>query len=104
MLYSRASGACPQPISPRSFSPSNGGSMFKNVLVLGGGSAGLFAALSLKTRIPTLDVTVVRSPELGVIGVGESTTPNMPHLLFDYLKIKRRRFYELAQPTWKLGI
>ena len=79
-------------------------SMFRHVLVLGCGSAGLLAALSLKTKIPQIEVTVLRSPEIGVIGVGESTTPNMPHLLFEYLQLKRRRFYELAQPTWKLGI
>ena len=47
---------------------------------------------------------VVRSPDIGVIGVGEGTTPNFPRHLFDYLGISRRRFYELAEPTWKLGI
>ncbi len=47
---------------------------------------------------------VVRSPEIGVIGVGESTTPILPFHLFEYLKISPRRFYELAEPTWKMGI
>ena len=44
------------------------------------------------------------SPDIHVIGVGESTTPNVPAFLFDYLGISRRRFYQLAEPTWKLGI
>jgi tryptophan halogenase len=78
--------------------------MIQNVLVLGSGSAGLIAALSIKRKIPRLQVRIVRSPDIGVIGVGEGTTPNFPRHLFDYLGISRRRFYELAEPTWKLGI
>jgi tryptophan halogenase len=78
--------------------------MIKNVLVLGAGSAGLLVALSLKRKIPQLQVRVVRSPEIGVIGVGEGTTPNFPQHLFDYLGLSRKQFYAAAQPTWKLGI
>jgi tryptophan halogenase len=78
--------------------------MIKNVLVVGSGSAGLIAALSFKRKIPQLTVSIVRSPEIGVIGVGEGTTPNFPTYLFDELGISRRRFYELAGPTWKLGV
>ena len=78
--------------------------MIQTILVLGGGSAGLIAAISLKRKIPQLVVRVVRSPEIGVIGVGEGTTPNFPQHLFDYLQISRKVFYQLAQPTWKLGI
>lgn len=78
--------------------------MFRNVLVLGGGSAGLIAALTLKRRMPQLSVRVVRSQEIGVIGVGESTTPNLPRHFFEYMGINRRRFYAMAEPTWKMGI
>ena len=78
--------------------------MIKEVLVLGGGSAGFIAAISIKRKIPQLKVLVVRSPAIGVIGVGESTTPNFPRHLFEYLGISRKRFYALAQPAWKLGI
>src|SRR3954463_7339813 len=78
--------------------------MIKNVLVLGAGSAGLIAAISVKRKIPQLSVRIVRSPDIGVIGVGEGTTPNFPKHLFEYLGISRRHFYAMAQPTWKLGI
>lgn len=78
--------------------------MIRSIIVLGAGSAGLIAALSLKRKIPNVKVRIVRSPELGVIGVGEGTTPNFPRHMFDYLGISRKRFYELAEPTWKLGI
>ncbi|MES2476779.1 MAG: tryptophan 7-halogenase [Verrucomicrobiota bacterium] len=78
--------------------------MIQSILVVGSGSAGLIAALSLKRKIPGLQVRIVRSPELGVIGVGEGTTPNFPAHLFEYLGISRKLFYEKAGPTWKLGI
>jgi tryptophan halogenase len=78
--------------------------MIKDVLVLGAGSAGLIAAISVKRKIPHLNVRVVRSPDIGVIGVGEGTTPNFPKHLFETLGISRKHFYALAQPTWKIGI
>jgi tryptophan 7-halogenase len=78
--------------------------MIQNVLVLGAGSAGLIAAISLKRKIPRLGVRVVRSPHIGVIGVGESTTPAFPQHIFEYLGISRRHFYATARPTWKMGI
>ncbi len=78
--------------------------MIKNVVVLGAGTAGLMAALAIRRKIPQLQVQVVRSPDIGVIGVGESTTPHFVQFLFEYLGIKRKQFYELARPTWKTGI
>ena len=78
--------------------------MIQNVLVVGSGSAGLIAALTLKRKIPQLGVRIVRSPDIGVIGVGEGTTANFPRHLFDYLKISRKQFYDLARPTWKIGV
>src|ERR1700677_1859320 len=78
--------------------------MIKNVLVLGAGSAGLLAAISLKRKIPALTVRVVHSPDIGVIGVGESTTPALPKHLFEYLGITRKHFYSTTRPTWKMGI
>ena len=78
--------------------------MIQSLLVLGAGSAGLIAAISLQRKLPQLIVRVVRSPEIGVIGVGEGTTPNFPKHVFEFLGISRKRFYALAEPTWKLGI
>ena len=42
--------------------------MVQRVVVIGGGSAGFLAAISLKIKIPDLDVSVVRSKDMGVIG------------------------------------
>ncbi len=78
--------------------------MIQNILILGAGSAGLLAAITLKRKVPQFNVRVVRSSELGVIGVGEGTTPAMPHHLFSYLGLSPAAFYTRAEPTWKLGI
>ena len=76
----------------------------RRIVVLGAGSAGLMAALTLKRRLPHLDVSVVRSPDVGIIGVGEGTTLAFPRHFFDYLKLKPAQFFAHAEPTWKLGI
>jgi tryptophan halogenase len=78
--------------------------MVNTVLVLGGGSAGFLAALTLKRRLPALEVTVLRSPDIGVIGVGEGTTPSLPGHLHGYLGLDPNPFHRLAEPIWKLGI
>jgi tryptophan halogenase len=76
----------------------------KSALVIGGGSAGFLTALTLKIKMPDLNVRVLRSPEIGIIGVGEGTTPALPMHLFTYLGIDQNEFYKIAQPTWKLGL
>jgi tryptophan halogenase len=78
--------------------------MIQRILVLGGGSAGFLAAISLKIKLPELQVTVVRSKGMGVIGVGEATTFAFPNYLHGRLKIEPGEFHRAAQPTWKLGI
>ena len=76
----------------------------RSVIVLGGGSAGLIAAIALKRRLPRLIVRVLRSPDIGVIGVGEGTTSQLPRVLFGVLGLAMDTFYEEAQPQWKLGL
>ena len=114
MHATRGGGGAGRPVSIKSAhhltpdSPAPGResppAMIKNILILGAGSAGLIAAISLRRKIPSVTIRVVRSPEIGVIGVGEGTTPNFPKHLFDYLGISRKRFHAMAEPTWKLGI
>jgi tryptophan halogenase len=75
-----------------------------SVLVLGGGSAGFMAALALKVKLPSLRVTVVRSRDIGIIGVGEGSTVPLTQFLHNYLGVGKKKFHEVAQPTWKLGL
>ena len=78
--------------------------MVKRVLVLGGGSAGFIAAITLKAQMPDLPVLVVRSKDIGIIGVGEGTTTSVPDHLFNFCRIPVGDFYREAEPVWKLGI
>jgi len=76
----------------------------KKIAVIGGGSAGFLAALTLKTRLPELQVTVVHSSDIPIIGVGEGTTFTMPIYLHGYLGIDPTQFHREVRPTYKLGI
>ena len=52
-------------------------SKIKNIVILGGGTAGWMAAnlLHKKWQHLGIQVTVVESPDIGIIGVGEGSTP-----------------------------
>jgi len=76
----------------------------ETIVVLGGGSAGLISAITLKRKLPHLSVRVVRSVEIGIIGVGEGTTRHFGEHFFRYLGLNPRQFYKEAEPIWKLGI
>lgn len=78
--------------------------MIRKIVVLGGGSAGFLTALALQARLPKLGLTVVRSKEIGIIGVGEATTANMPRFLFDDLRLDPLDFHRKTMLSWKLGI
>ncbi len=78
--------------------------MIKHLVILGGGSAGLIAALTLRRLVPQLPVRVIRSPDIGIIGVGEGTTRAFPEFFFKHLRLPPGPFYTEAAPTWKLGV
>src|SRR5256885_2045977 len=78
--------------------------MIQSLLVLGGGSAGLLAALSLRVKLPRLPIRLVFSREIGIIGVGEGTTVDLPRHLHGFLGLDMGRFFADARPTFKMGI
>lgn len=50
----------------------------KKIVIIGGGTAGWFAAAKLKQDHKHLNVILVESPKIPIIGVGESVTPHVP--------------------------
>ena len=78
--------------------------MIKRIIILGGGSAGFMAALALKSKLRDREVTIIRSKDIGVIGVGEGSTPVLTAFLHNYLGMNYKKFFATAQPTWKLGL
>ncbi len=74
------------------------------IVILGGGSAGFLSAVTLKKQLPQVDVQVIYSPDIPVIGVGESTTQAVPTFLHKILRLDRNEFFREVQPSWKLGL
>jgi tryptophan halogenase len=73
------------------------------VVIVGGGSAGFMAALALKTKLPQLAVVVIRSVEIGIIGVGEGSTPPFTRFLHEFLQIPVQDFVRATRPGLKTG-
>jgi tryptophan halogenase len=80
------------------------GAVRKRIVLVGGGSAGFFTAAAIaSSRRLNYDVTVVHSSEVGVIGVGESTTISVPYA-FNHVGISSTDLFQKVEPVFKLGI
>jgi tryptophan halogenase len=77
--------------------------MIKKLIVLGGGTSGLIAALILKSRFSQMQISVIKSSEIGIIGVGEGSTEHWT----TFMKICGISVNELVKETdatFKTGI
>ncbi|GAB5379469.1 MAG: tryptophan 7-halogenase [Aliiglaciecola sp.] len=75
----------------------------KNVVILGGGTAGWMAAALLSKALTKVNITLVESEQIGTIGVGEATIPSI-HFFNDMLGIRSTDFAKFTSGSFKLGI
>lgn len=87
------SEAAPPPARPRS------------IAILGGGTAGWMAAMMFQQRwgASGTRVTLIESKDIGIIGVGEGSTPQLKNF-FDDLGIAEAEWMPRCNATYKAGI
>lgn len=78
-------------------------SQIKKVLIVGGGSAGWMSAALLSKTCKFLDISLIESPKVGTIGVGESTLGHINKFL-DMLELKDEDWMPYCNATYKTSI
>lgn len=77
----------------------------RDVLIVGGGTAGwMTAAYLAKAFGNQVKFTVIESPRIQKIGVGEATTPNLQKVFFDFLGIPEQEWMMQVNGSFKTGI
>ncbi len=85
------------------------GEPIRGVTVVGGGTAGWLAAVMLRTQfnrrhdLSAIRVTLIESPTIPTVGVGEATVPSMRELLRQ-LEIDEAEFIRRCNASFKLGV
>ncbi len=75
----------------------------RHFVILGGGTAGWMCACLIAKHWPQHRVTVVESPDIGIIGVGEGSTPQLK-AFFDTLGLAESEWMPKCNATYKAGI
>src|SRR5260370_5463322 len=77
----------------------------KKIVILGGGTAGWMTASYLAKALQrTAQITVLESPAIPKIGVGEATIPNLQRAFFDYLGIAEDEWMVACNASFKMGV
>jgi hypothetical protein len=78
--------------------------LIKNVVILGGGTAGWMAASYLKKAFPDVSFTLIEAPAIPKIGVGEATIPNLQRVFFDFLGLDETQWMRHCNAAFKCAI
>jgi len=80
-------------------------SKISKIIIAGGGSSGWMAASYIFKALDfNVDITVIESPTIPRIGVGEATIPTIKEELFDFLGIPEKDWMPACKAAYKLGI
>lgn len=75
-----------------------------SITIVGGGTAGWLAAVFLRTKCsPKIGITLIESPNVPTVGVGEATVPHMPVTLRE-MGINDREFFQRCNASFKMGV
>ena len=77
--------------------------IINEIVVVGGGSAGWMTASILIKDFPNKKITLIESPDIPKVGVGESTYDGINYFI-KYLDIDRDDFFTFTNASIKLGI
>jgi glycine/D-amino acid oxidase-like deaminating enzyme len=75
--------------------------MTNNILIVGGGSAGWMTAATLIKQFPEKNISLIESPNIATIGVGESTQGQF-RLWSNWLGIDDKQFLKFTDGSYKL--
>ena len=75
----------------------------EKILIVGGGTAGWMAACLLASKWQDTEISLVESDEIGIIGVGEGSTPHLK-LFFDAINVTDEQWMPRCNATYKNGI
>jgi tryptophan halogenase len=77
--------------------------LINKIVIVGGGSAGWMSAASLIARFPDKDITLVESPNIATVGVGESTIAGIKNWV-RMIGVKDEDFMAATDASYKLSI
>lgn len=73
------------------------------IAIVGGGTAGLVAALILKTKLAHAHIDIIKSEKVGIIGVGEGSTEHWSDFM-KFVGVDVRTLVRETDATFKSGI
>lgn len=77
--------------------------MINSMCILGGGTSGLVAALMMKKAYPNLNITMIESSQIGIIGVGEGSTEHWKKFM-NHIGVSLPELVRETGATFKIGI